>query len=582
MLNSRELRIILLLQEHDLSGEDLAALLETSRRTVVRDIARINGLLRSESIGSIESVKKYHLLVLNRANLNRLLTQSNHESVLVLLNLLVSPNITMGELIERTFMSRQSIMNCIEKINRQYAKILKIRLRPRIGISVSVNHISKIDILAALISDDRQLVEKRFKLINQSEDLARIRMIVKQQIPEKMFDYLTDSQLSAQIMACTLISKDNTVIMKSTLYKVLLKSGVPHLQSATLAVFFDAKKQLLNHMTIRQVQLAVRATRSRYTLAAFNHSFVNEIFKHLCRSAMFPTIAPASLSEQISYLKVQNPFAFDFAFDLSKKLQQCFESVQIDDEYIALYVLHAIESPTARNVRTLMYATQQSVANINKMIITQQISNIDIEMVFSKEQLESRLNYINYNLVIGNGVHPNDLQLPINFDSTFNGVISLDELEYLKSLSSESYIQKNLSSFLPKSHFYHAPTKYKNVNQTLKAGLTSFAEQGLLTNDQSKALLAREAAGNQLVLNHVSLPHASTELSDAYKVFAITFDGIMKIDGNPIYLILIVLANEKRADSGQVFSYLYTRLKQLSNVQLQNVDTYETLIKYLK
>lgn len=88
MLNSRELRIILLLQEHDLSGEDLAALLETSRRTVVRDIARINGLLRSESIGSIESVKKYHLLVLNRANLNRLLTQSNHESVLVLLNLL--------------------------------------------------------------------------------------------------------------------------------------------------------------------------------------------------------------------------------------------------------------------------------------------------------------------------------------------------------------------------------------------------------------------------------------------------------------------------------------------------------------
>ncbi|KLD59654.1 hypothetical protein WP50_16630 [Lactiplantibacillus plantarum] len=78
------------------------------------------------------------------------------------------------------------------------------------------------------------------------------------------------------------------------------------------------------------------------------------------------------------------------------------------------------------------------------------------------------------------------------------------------------------------------------------------------------------------------MPHASTELSDAYKVFAITFDGIMKIDGNPIYLILIVLANEKRADSGQVFSYLYTRLKQLSNVQLQNVDTYETLIKYLK
>lgn len=115
MLNSRELRIILLLQEHDLSGEDLATMLETSRRTVVRDIARINSLLREERIGSIESIKKYHLLVLNSANLNQLLAQSNHESNVVLLNLLVFPNITMGELTERTFMSRQNVMNCIEK-----------------------------------------------------------------------------------------------------------------------------------------------------------------------------------------------------------------------------------------------------------------------------------------------------------------------------------------------------------------------------------------------------------------------------------------------------------------------------------
>jgi len=45
MLNSRELRIILLLQEHDLSGEELATLLATSRRTVVRDVARINAVL---------------------------------------------------------------------------------------------------------------------------------------------------------------------------------------------------------------------------------------------------------------------------------------------------------------------------------------------------------------------------------------------------------------------------------------------------------------------------------------------------------------------------------------------------------
>ena len=98
MLNSRELRIILLLQEHDLSGEELATLLATSRRTIVRDIAQINTLLADEKIGSVESIKKYHLLVLNTANFNQLLTRVNNESDLVLLHLLIHPNISMAEL----------------------------------------------------------------------------------------------------------------------------------------------------------------------------------------------------------------------------------------------------------------------------------------------------------------------------------------------------------------------------------------------------------------------------------------------------------------------------------------------------
>ncbi|MDY1543734.1 putative frv operon regulatory protein [Lactiplantibacillus pentosus] len=580
MLNSRELRIILLLQEHDLSGEDLATMLETSRRTVVRDIARINSLLREERIGSIESIKKYHLLVLNSANLNQLLAQSNHESNVVLLNLLVFPNITMGELTERTFMSRQNVMNCIEKINRRYKKILTIALRPRVGITVTVNHISKIDIAAALILDDRQLIAEGFKTITQSK-IINIIPTIKRYLPGNVFDYLTDSQLHAQIIACILVSNERAEANKSRLYNALLEVGMSHLQAMTLTTFFDTKSQLLDRITIRQVQLAVMATKSHYTLAMLNHLFVKEIFRHLCRSAMFPTIAPASLSEQISYLKVKNPFAFDFAFDLSKKLQQSFENVQIDDEYVALYVLHAIESPTARNVRTLMYATQQSVANINKMIITHQISNLDIEMVFSKEQLETQLNYVDYNLVIGNGVHPNDLQLPINFDSTFNGVISPDELDHLKNLSNESYIQKNITSFLQANHFYHVSGKHQNVSQVLKAGLVNFSDRGLLTSEQSVSLVAREEAGNQLVLNHVSLPHASAKLSETYKIFAITFDGVLEIDNTPIYVILIVLANEKQTDSGQIFGYLYTKLKQLNDTQLQNIDDYQTLIKYL-
>ncbi|POD88474.1 hypothetical protein S101258_00792 [Lactiplantibacillus plantarum subsp. plantarum] len=269
--------------------------------------------------------------------MNQLLAQSNHESNVVLLNLLVFPNITMGELTERTFMSRQNVMNCIEKINRRYKKILTIALRPRVGITVTVNHISKIDIAAALILDDRQLIAEGFKTITQSE-IINIIPTIKRHLPGNVFDYLTDSQLHAQIIACILVSNERAEANKSRLYNALLEVGMSHLQAMTLTTFFDTKSQLLDRITIRQVQLAVMATKSHYTLAMLNHLFVKEIFRHLCRSAMFPTIAPAYAVRTISYLKVKNPFAFDFAFDLSKKLQQSFENVQIDDEYVALYV----------------------------------------------------------------------------------------------------------------------------------------------------------------------------------------------------------------------------------------------------
>jgi len=581
MLNSRELRIILLLQEHDLSGEELAGLLASSRRTIVRDIARINTLFSDEKIGSIESIKKYHLLILNAANFNQLLTQSNNESNLVLLNLLIYPNITMAELAERTFLSRQNVLNCIEKVNRQYQKVLKISLRPRIGISIAINHISKVDVLANLILDNQQLVTQQLKLTEATAKLAEPLAAIRQQLPEPLFNYLNEAQLNAQGLACLLISNQMVPTQHTEILNSLLKQRVPEGLARIMASFFGTKIKLLNSITVRQVQTAVAETKTQYPLDGFDQHFAEAIFRHLCRSSMFPTFVPTSLSEQISYLKIKNPFAFDFAFDLAQKLQTSFDQIQIDDEYVALYVLHAIAAPTARNVRTLMYATRQSVANINKMIIMEQIPNLDIEMVFSKEQLEAQLDYVDYNLIIGNGLHPNDLRLPVNFDSTFNGVISQDELDRLKNLSSESYIQKNLTSFFPKSHFVYLPAKAKNVQHVLQTGMDQFVKKGLLTADEVEALTTREAAGNQLVLNHVSLPHASAKLNDAYEIFAIAFDGEVEIDHKPIYLIIIVLANHQRADSGQVFGYLYSKLKQLNQVQLQNVTGYEGLVEYL-
>ena len=582
MLNSRELRIILLLQEHDLSGEELATLLATSRRTIVRDIAQINTLLADEKIGSVESIKKYHLLVLNTANFNQLLTRVNNESDLVLLHLLIHPNISMAELAEKTFLSRQNILNNIEKLNRRFQNVLKISSKPRIGISLKIRHISKIDVLAALILDNQQLVTKQLKQWQLDPEIETPARIIRRQLPEQLFEYLTAGQLHAQILACYLIAQQAVTVTNPALLNEFVQHEINDSVASVLTNFFEAKLKLLTDLTMAKVQTAIQVTKTRYTLDALDNNFTGEILNHLRRSSMFSTFVPESLLEQIRYLKIQNPFAFDFAFDLTRKLQSTFKSSQIEDEYIALYVLRAIETPAAHNVRTLMYATRQSVANINKMIITEQVPNLDIEMVFSREQLETRLAYIDFDLVIGNGLNPNDLRLPAQFDSTFNGIISQDELDQLKNLGSESYIQENLLKFFPKSHFVRLKGVHHSAKRVLRDGLAKFSDLGLLTDEQATALINREEAGNQLVLNHISIPHASTELVDAYELFAISFDGEVKIAGKPIYLMIMVLANQGRKDNGQVFGYIYAKIRHLSAVQLQQLTDHEKLVDQLK
>lgn len=139
-----------------------------------------------------------------------------------------------------------------------------------------------------------------------------------------------------------------------------------------------------------------------------------------------------------------------------------------------------------------------------------------------------------------------------------------------------------MTGFLPANHFVYLSDNRSDFKETLISGLNYFVKQGLINQNETERVLRRELEGNQLILNHISIPHISAKITNSYEVFAITFPNRVKIGSNSISFILIVLANVERNDNGIIFGYLYSRLRDKKAERLNHISSYEELIKFLK
>lgn len=431
MLNTKELQMILLLQRHDYSGRELAQKLRQSRRTIVRNIARINDLLHEHHLGNIDSVNGYHLEVFERSAFEQFLLQVEEQENQVLYLLLINQNISIFELREKLFLSRQNMNNMIEKLNHQYQPSITIVSKIGSGLSLKFKNISRVDVLANLLFNSKVVYREALNEFSE-ERLDNITDRVKRSVSGRIFDYLNIHQIKVQILSCVicapLISFDKELSFEPSLVHLRLSKR----QIEVITEFFRQKLTLLNQISILQIRTIVGSLEQTYGVNENSRPFVEEIFNHVCRCAMFPTFISPSVIEQIEDLKIRNPFAFDFAFDLTKQLMNKYSDIEIDSEYIALYVLRTFNEPNEKDVRILLFGNQRAIASINITIILEQIKNLDIQPVFSRQELEEFRRKNVYDLVVGNNIEQVQLDKSLKFDFVFDGIITQNDLNLLK------------------------------------------------------------------------------------------------------------------------------------------------------
>ncbi len=531
MLNARQVQILLLLWNQDYSGDYLARKVDSSRRTIIRDITTLNQVLSADKIATIDSTGKYSLIIQNYPKFQSLIHQFEDEDRKIVYYLLINDSLSIDELMEKTFLSKNDVLNSIERINQREKDTLHISSRIGIGYLLTLNFGTKTDLLAYIIS---VMPEEEKKSLNHS------------QIPDELRNYITDNQLASQMTAISLI------------------------YPASPAEFYQQKLNLINEITFSNIQNNIEEVSKKFSIKLSKKDLSEKITLHLRRYNLFPTFISSLLSKQMNDLKLKEPFAFDMAYDLRKEIIKNHPNVLINSDYLALYIINCMETETTvKKVKILMFTFQRSIAYINENIIFEAVKNIQLTSIFNLTEFNQRAKTRGYDIIITNGFSDDIKCTP---DLIIDGIIDESTTIHLKKLVSDNYIHKNLTQMFPEENYMEFDNESSNYFKAIKKILKEFTAKNLLTPELSEQLLDREEAGNQLIINHVAIPHSVSGMNMS-KIFAVGLNEPLKLNDSEIYFIVIVAVNDKNDDYKQIFNYLY---KILSNKQIKSTNNFES------
>jgi Phosphotransferase system mannitol/fructose-specific IIA domain (Ntr-type) len=229
-------------------------------------------------------------------------------------------------------------------------------------------------------------------------------------------------------------------------------------------------------------------------------------------------------------------------------------------------------------VKILMYTAQRSIAYINENLITDAVNNISMTSVFNTDEFNKQISNESYDILVTNGFNDGLKHTP---DIVINGLIDDTTISRLKKLVSDNYFHNNLNQMFPKENYLYYENRSNNYFKVLKNVLKYFIENEQLDQKMSVKLLNREEEGNQLMINHVALPHAVNETNFS-RIFAVDLKTPLKLNKTNIYLILIVIVNDKNDDYKQLFNYLYKILNGKQATQVNADKSYESILKYFR
>lgn len=569
MLNERQLSLLEKLENQSLTMVALSRGQNVSSRTVLRDIDYLNFTL--SGIACITTTTSgYQLDIFDRTRYFIQLQRHDNDDLMLFL-LLTHTFITRLQLAEALNLPEKIVNDKLARLKLRYERWFAITSKPNSGHFVDEERRKKLIILANLIKKDPQLAHAEQAFVELQNQLAD-----KTENPEFV------ASLLLAIYALRNQEAEPQTGNAGTFRSVYDAAGL-YLSESSLkeadALVNDLREsaQNINESTISEL---VNKLWQEHGLGEYDQQLVNDLTAHIARCAACPVWLQESRQGSMNNLKAAWPIAFDLSISLINQIKQRLNVVIHDSDLIGLYFACALERNQGEYHTIVLLASQNAIATINQLAIERELMNCRVAIARTPAELYAMCDEITPVLVINNS-HFLLETLSVETLSVKN-IITPAVINLIKERVEYALIKQNLPDFIPPEFsFLHQNQAGENWLMVIGEVCAELVSRGLLGEEEAQRVYQRETEGENLVVNHLAIPHCWSESSDRFRGYFVRLAHPVIINNDTVWHMLLACTSTATRKDLKIFSYLASVLNSYDPQRITGIKDYAEFMALL-
>lgn len=577
MLNNRQYLIIDLLVKTStpINADGISKVVIKSKRTIMRDLSAIKTILENHNLGELHNYEGlgYKADILDFDKYEDFMKKSINDEEIILYELIQNEYVTIEDLSEKLYVSRITASEKMNVIKETYGNLLDI------GVCKKGHYLNEpLHKQCILLSNIIENNIKRYmdKLEISLEVYEKLQMTIEHN--EDIKDYFPNvntAQINKILVAALLFKKGNLKLENSAFQEIYNVCGLNYSSKAIgmLSQISDACIDVNLNLNLNQIEKALDILTEQYSVN-FGEELSSQLYHHLKRILCYPCHLKIKEIHNISNIKATYPFSFDLSITFIELMKKMYGYEITNRDLIGLYFSVSLGKNKKTRNKILIYSTDNAVANINKQLLEDNLSNCDIKICEDeKAAYESEANLI---------INSTD-------QKSFEGketilvyyILSEQDINLIQEKIERISVSKNIQSIFPKEYsFTYEVGDNENFLTVLSNVCNYLLKKHVINLDEAKRIEDREKQGNSLIIRNYSIPHCISKKDDFCICIYIHLSKEIYIEDICVNHMLITLMSTKLKSNLNIFKYLYRYFKEHGD-DLKNITSYDGFIKYI-
>lgn len=525
MISERQWKIISELRKENQSVSTLADYCQVSRRTINREIDTINNDIAGIKIENNDGV--LHLNIYSSLELYKMYQSNIPDDINVLANLLLHKNYSLDDISDNLALPKSRIKECLTRLNHEFNEVLKIVLKQGTSFVLHISLENKIELLANLFLNYPELNLKQKGKYNPK--------LTNLTFPP---DLISKDEIESEYEACKNLE----------------------LNLNTINEYFSTKRKVLKQILSKKKSIQSRIE-NIFLTNGFNKPTpqdMERIFEHICRETLYPNLVLKNKDDIKLYLK-DEPIAFDIGKRISLLIHEVVPRINVNTYYLALYVMLSLSHYDKSIYKVVIVSRRRSISVINKMVIEEKINGSKVSVISDVKSLQQYPS--NYAVVLDSEILNKSTVLNKSFDLVISSLITTSEIKMLQKILRHKTFD-NLIKEMNVHYTYQINNLDTNFYDELYKFLNLLLDHNLISNIEATALINREKAGNQLIIDNYSLPHIISAKENDFRLFRAKLKRSVIVNNQFIDNILIVIIGMKVTNKSEIFKYFYDEISK--------------------